>query len=48
MPVILPRLKSDIVEVFKKTVSNQIEKLKLKWKTKSMTIVFDKRLPRSV
>ena len=38
--VILPRLKSDIVEVFKKTVSNQIGKLKLKWrKQKSMTIV---------
>ena len=38
--VILPRLKSDIVEVFKKTVSNQIGQLKLKWKKqKSMTIV---------
>ena len=38
--VILPRLNTDIVEIFEKTVSNNIKNLKLSWKKqKSMTIV---------
>ena len=38
--VILPRLKTDIVEIFKKSVSNNLKNINIKWsKQKSMTIV---------
>ena len=38
--VILPRLKTDIVEIFKKSVSNNLKNVNIKWsKKKSMTIV---------
>ena len=38
--VILPRLKTDIVEIFKNVVSNRLKNTKIKWqKQKSMTIV---------
>jgi len=38
--VILPRLKTDIVEIFKNVVSNSLKNTKIKWqKQKSMTIV---------
>jgi len=37
---ILPRLKSDLVEVIKKTTENKLKEIDLKWKKeKSMTIV---------
>ena len=38
--VILPRLKTDIVKIFKYAVANRLKKVKIKWKKeKSMTIV---------
>ena len=38
--VILPRLKTDIVEIFKNTINNKIKSTKIKWKNKKcMTIV---------
>ena len=38
--VILPRLKSDIVQIFEKTISNKLKKMKILWENKkSMTIV---------
>lgn len=38
--VILPRLNSDIVEIFKSVVENKLKNFKIKWKSeKSMTIV---------
>ena len=38
--VILPRLKTDIVKIFKGAISNKLKKLKIKWKNqKCMTIV---------
>ncbi len=38
--VILPRLKTDLVEIIKNSVSNKLSKTKIKWKKeKSMTIV---------
>ncbi len=40
MSAILPRLKSDLVEVIKKTTENKLKEIDLKWKKeKSMTIV---------
>ena len=38
--VILPRLKTDIVKIFKNTIANNLKSLKIEWKKqKSMTIV---------
>ncbi|MDA7715674.1 phosphoribosylamine--glycine ligase [Pelagibacteraceae bacterium] len=38
--VILPRLKTDIVKIFKNTISNKLKDIKIEWiKQKSMTIV---------
>ena len=38
--VIIPRLKTDIVEIFNNTINNKLKKTKIKWKSqKSMTIV---------
>ena len=38
--VILPRLKTDLVEIILKTISNKLKTVKMKWfKSKSMTIV---------
>ena len=38
--VILPRLKTDLVKILKKTIKNKLKKIKIKWKKeKSMTIV---------
>ena len=38
--VILPRLKTDIVKIFKNTISNKLKKTKIEWKKqKTMTIV---------
>lgn len=38
--VILPRLKSDLIKIFKNTISNKLNKTKILWKNeKSMTIV---------
>ena len=38
--VILPRLKTDIVKIFKSTIANNLKSLKIEWKKqKSMTIV---------
>ena len=38
--VIIPRLKTDIVEIFNNTIKNKLKKTKIKWKKqKSMTIV---------
>ena len=38
--VILPRLKTDLVEIILKTISNKLKTVKIKWfKSKSMTIV---------
>jgi phosphoribosylamine--glycine ligase len=38
--VILPRLKNDIVEIFKMSIKNKLKNIKIKWKNlKSMTIV---------
>ena len=38
--VILPRLKTDIVKIFKSVTSNKLQKLKIEWKKqKCMTIV---------
>ena len=38
--VILPNLKTDLVKIFKKVVSNKLKKIKINWiKQKSMTIV---------
>ena len=38
--VILPRLKTDIVKLFKNAIENKLKKIKIKWKKKkSMTIV---------
>jgi len=38
--VILPRLKTDIVKIFKKTIKNKLGSTKIEWnKQKSMTIV---------
>ena len=38
--VVLPRLKTDIMKIFKSAVSNNLKKLKIEWKKKkSMTIV---------
>ena len=38
--VILPRLKTDIVKIFKNSVSNKLKNLKIEWKRqKSMTVV---------
>lgn len=38
--VILPRLKTDLVEIIKKTTENKLNKVKIKWKkTKCMTVV---------
>ena len=38
--VILPRLKTDIVKIFKNATENKLKKIKIKWeKQKSMTIV---------
>ena len=38
--VILPRLKTDIVKIFKNTISNKLKKTKIEWrKQKTMTIV---------
>ena len=37
---ILPRLKTDLVEIIKKTTENKLNKVKIKWKkTKCMTVV---------
>ena len=42
--VILPRLNSDIVKIFKAISKNKIKKMKIQWKkTKSMTIVLATR-----
>ena len=47
--VILPRLKTDLVQIFNKAVKNKLKKIKIKWKKeKSMTIVLcAKGYPRS-
>ena len=37
--VILPRLKTDLVKIIKRTTENKLNKTKIEWKTKSMTIV---------
>ena len=38
--VILPRLKTDIVKIFKQAISNKLKSIKINWeKRKSMTIV---------
>ena len=38
--VIIPRLKTDIVKIFKSTINNELKNLKIKWiKEKCMTIV---------
>ena len=38
---ILPRLKTDLVEIIKKTIENKLDKIKINWKKeKSMTVVF--------
>ena len=38
--VILPRLKTDLVKIIKKTTENKLKSLKIEWKkTKSLTIV---------
>ena len=38
--VILPRLETDILKIFKKSVENKLNKIKIKWKKlKCMTIV---------
>ena len=38
--VILPRLKTDIVKIFKSTISNKLNNIQINWKSeKSMTIV---------
>ena len=38
--VILPRLKTDLVKIFKNAVKNKLKKINIKWKKKkSMTIV---------
>ena len=33
--VILPRLKTDIVKIFKGAISNKLKKLKIKWKNQN-------------
>ena len=33
--VILPRLKTDLIEIFKNTIKNSLEKIKITWKKKN-------------
>ena len=34
MQIILPRLKTDMVKIFKNTISNKLKKTKIEWKNK--------------